>query len=76
MAPICIGTVKSTGDRCTSKARDINGFCHRHHSQSVEYAKTHPWTVVKKIINGKETLIKMPISVSGPDTVYTSENFK
>jgi hypothetical protein len=76
MASICIGTVKSTGARCTFKARDINGFCHRHHSQSVEYAKTHPWTVVKKILNGKETYIKIPIVASGPDMVYTSENFR
>jgi Family of unknown function (DUF5763) len=61
----CLGVVQTTGQRCTAGAKDINGFCHKHHKQSVEYARTHPWSVLVVKNRNRETYVKVDGLVSG-----------
>ena len=69
----CLGIVKSTNSPCTAKARDINGFCHRHQKQSIEYAKHHKWSLISVKNGYHETLVKVSGIVEG--AITTSEQF-
>ena len=72
MSNTCKGVIKN-GRVCTSKPSDINGFCHKHTSQSKEYAKTHPWSVIGMQENGRETFIKVNGILEG--AIQTSNDF-
>lgn len=60
----CKGITKN-GTNCRNKARDINGFCHKHTSQSKIYAQNHPWSVISIKDNVKETFVKVNGIVDG-----------
>ena len=62
---ICLGFVERTGKPCTSKQKDINGFCHNHVKQSIEYAKTHHWSLIVIKDGNRETYVKVEGIVPG-----------
>jgi hypothetical protein len=62
---ICKGTILSTGKLCTSKAKDINGFCHKHIKQSQEYDENNPWSVILKSEGSTHYYVKVKGIVEG-----------
>src|SRR5437870_8328109 len=71
---ICRGTNISTGLHCKNRPSDINGFCNKHYSQSIIYAKNNTWSVISSYNSrGIEVLTKVPGIV--PGAVMTSEKF-
>jgi hypothetical protein len=69
----CLGIVKSTGLPCTHKAKDINGFCHKHISQSILYNREHPWSVIADRSGSTTRYVKIDGIV--PGAFMTSESF-
>lgn len=73
----CRGINKSSGAPCSSKPRDINGFCGKHYLQSVEYANKpeNQWSLIStKNERGVEVLTKVQGLI--PGAYSTSNSFK